>query len=289
MPFNTLKLAPALNTKSDTWVYQKPAYLCEPAEEIFPDVVPDPIEYGRIAKEQIQLQLESQGFVIRLAEDADILRLEQFILKRYDPLIASEVSPFDMYRFLRYGHGVVVHRPESDEVLGCIFAVNYDAEPKESYTIRLGVDESLKGLNLGVSIMRYSCFHAMSKGARIKTGIIDFDNYTSLYINLNKVGWICPRFDAYIECLGSCFDILLPLDVTGLTTNVISDPKMYDFIRTAREGSDYRLINWKNLEEMHRMYRDTDFVVTAFARDLEHQKDHQFLALPATELNLKRG
>jgi len=267
-------------------IYQKPAYLCKAPETVLPGVVAmGAEEIGRVMRERSSTYLQSLGLTLRYVTPGDILAIENFILLRYKSEQATEISPYDLYRFIEFGHGLLLEN-EQKEVKGCLFGVRYDTAFKESYTVRLGIDESLSGLDTGYHLIISSCLHAMQHGARTKTGIIDFDNHTNLYINLNKIGWICHDFDGYIKALGSCFKVMLPLTPAGLTTNVIDLDKVTDFIAGSKAGRDYRLIAHTALDEMHQMYRDTSFKVVAIQKEEKNRDLLYFLAIPAEELQL---
>ena len=173
------------------------------------------------------------------------------------------------------------------EVMGTIFEVGYHTPEHTSYTIRLAVDESLAGKNLGYHLMVYSSLVAMEKGSRVKRGLIEFSNLHSLYINLNKVGWICDGFDPNISGLGSFFEIALPLDPMGLTTNVIEMEKVASFIKSHTQDKDYKLIAHGDLESITQMYAETDFKVVALLKPGIGMESWSFLALPASTVQLR--
>jgi len=157
-----------------------------------------------------------------------------------------------------------------------------------SYTVRLAVDESLKGKNLGYHLMMYSCLLAMEQGSRVKRGLIEFNNLRSLHINLNKVGWICDGFEPHITDLGCFFEIALPLDPLGLTGNTVDFYKLMTYIESRREGIDYRLLPAGDQDAMAELYQRTDFKVCALLKPGMVSEGATFFALPSHTLELQR-
>lgn len=269
---------------STVMLYQKPAYLCKSPKEVFPEIDFEAEDFFTELKAYVVQALSSHNLSIRPATVKDIPAVEEFTRNIYKGEQATEISPYDLYRFLKFGHGVLLH--DKDGILhGCLFGVRYQTSEKPSYTIRLAVDPDWSGKEIGYHLILFSCLHAKENGALVKSGIIDFDNHVNQYINLNRIGWICRDFDGYIDAVGSCFEVCLPLTVDGFTQNVIDKEKVRQFVANARPNIDYKLIHYQALDEMHSMFRDSNFKVVAFMAKGTLKEDHYYLAIPATELN----
>ncbi|MEL7533766.1 MAG: hypothetical protein AAFN10_20805, partial [Bacteroidota bacterium] len=225
---------------------------------------------------------------LRLYDNNDIPAIKDFLEERYEPELAAEICAFDLHRFEEYGHGVIL-LDDAGKVRATIFEVGYHTNEKTSYTIRLAVAEELQGRDLGQQLVIYSSLIAMEYGSRIKRGIIEFDNLRSLYINLNKVGWICDEFIPDIKSLGTFFKIALPLDPKGLTGNRIDPRKALEFVRSRKENQDYKLLRFKDFEATQKMYTETDFKVVAVLKQEwapEEFDTSMLLALPARSIHL---
>ncbi len=232
-------------------------------------------------KSIIKKHLENLGFRIGIMNqtDEDFFGVLNFLQSRYSDKQALEICHFDLHRFVEYGHGLLL-KDIHNKVVGTVFEVAYDTVEKTSYTIRLAISEECKGKQLGFHLMQYSCLIAMERGARVKRGIIEYNNERSLYINLNKIGWMCDKIYEYIPGLGTFFGIVLPLDPYGLSSNIIELPKLTSFIREKHEGQDYLLIKHQDSEAISDMYHHTEFKVVAFIpRDyIDHNA--YFFAVP---------
>ncbi|MEL6650066.1 MAG: hypothetical protein AAFQ87_04590 [Bacteroidota bacterium] len=266
-------------------LFQKPIDICEQSDIPLPQFWNDKYAFGLEWRKQIESTVEAYGLKLRLYQNGDIPAIKTFLEERYSPELAAEICAFDLHRFEEYGHGVIL-LDENDRVRATIFEVGYHTSEKTSYTIRLAVAEELSGKNLGQQLVIYSSLIAMEYGSRIKRGIIEFDNFRSLYINLNKVGWICDDFIPEIKSLGTFFKIALPLDAKGLIGNRIDQHKVVDLIRSREAEKDYRLLRFKDFEATQQMYQETSFKVVAAIKQEWGFADDMLLALPARSLHL---
>lgn len=268
-------------------LFRKPIEICEQSDIPLPTLWPDKFQFSLEWRTQIKRRVSAYGLSLRLMENDDIPAIRRFLTQHYPPELAAEICAFDLHRFMEYGHGVLL-LDEQGEVKATIFEVGYHTPEKTSYTIRLAVSRQLKGKNLGHDLVIYSSLLAMEYGSLIKRGIIEFDNLHSLYINLNKVGWVCDAFIPEIKDLGAFFKIALPLDPMGLTGNVIGQERVIEFVQSRRKEIDYMLIPVEDRIQVERMYEQTTFVVTAVLRKGWIDDQDLFLALPSERLNLKR-
>lgn len=152
----------------------------------------------------------------------------------------------------------------------------------------MAVEDVLKGNNLGYHLMIYSSLLAMEHGSRVKRGLIQLGNVKSLYINLNKVGWVCDNFIPNITELGSFFEIALPLDPMGLTANVVDQDALVHFIHTHKAEEDYILIEPDNLSMVETIYAETDFKVSAMVKPGGIDDRFWMVALPKHALQLEQ-
>ncbi len=266
-------------------LYKKPADICQQPGVELPLFWQEKASFAREWRQQIECYAQALGLSLLTTSDGDIHRIKDFLARRYCPEMANEICAFDLHRFSQYGHCLVL-KDASKEVQGTIFEIGYDTPEKTSYTVRLAVDQQLEGQNLGYHLMMYSSLLAMEQGSRVKRGIIQFDNIRSLYVNLNKVGWICEGFDPNIPGLGAFFHIALPLDPTGLTSNAIDREKLLAFIRSHRSERDFLLLDAEDLEGVSALYADTDFKVVAVIPPGWTGSHAQFFALPAAAIQL---
>lgn len=267
-------------------LYRKPPEICEPVGSTLPLFWQDKLGFSREWRLQIERYINAARLKLKLISDMDTPKVKAFLSRRYPTELANEICAFDLFRFRNYGHGLVME-DDTQQIRGTLFEVGYDTAEKTSFTIRLAVEEGLTGHNLGYHLMMYSALLAMEQGSRVKRGLIQFENVQSLYINLNKVGWLCDKFDPNITDMGSFFHIALPLDPAGMTSNIIAPAKIPSYLLHRKEGIDYRLVSTEDLQGVSRMYEQTDFKIVAVLRQGEISESPQLLALPARTLQLE--
>lgn len=269
-------------------LYKKPSEICEQPGQELPLFWREKFEFSREWRQQIRTYIQSYGFSIKTTRDEDTPAIQEFLKERYPIEMAQEICAFDLHRFRQYGHGLVLEDPDG-KVRGTIFELGYDTPEKTSYTIRLAVDESVEGKNLGYHLMMYSSLLAMEKGSRVKRGLIQFNNLRSLYVNLNKVGWVCDGFDPNITGLGPFFHIALPLDPTGLMGNAIDKEKIQTYIKERQAEKDYMLLDFEDLEGVSSLYSDTNFKIAALLPPGLMDEKGSFFAIPAGAMELDLG
>ncbi|MDX2246639.1 MAG: hypothetical protein SF052_07690 [Bacteroidia bacterium] len=265
--------------------YQKPHQICKTTDQALPMYWKDKNLFAKEWGQQIESYIRYYKLQIRLMKNEDTPGILEFLSRRYPPHIASEISPFDLYRFRNFGHGILLE-DSLGKIQGTIFEELYGTAEKTSYTMRLAVSEDYKGKNLGYHVMIFSSLKAMEQGARVKRGLIEFFNLRSLHVNLNKVGWICDGFEPNISGLGAFFKIALPLDPRGLTSNVIDTNKVMDFVQNHSPENDYRLIAAGDYDGICDLYETTDFKVAALLHAGIAGKEAYFLALPRRSLQM---
>ena len=270
---------------STPFLYQKPEAICLPMDEGIMQLWGSQRNFSIEWRRQIRIYLNSYQLNIRLIVDKDTPQIQEFFSRRYSPAMASEICSFDLFRIRNFGHGLILE-DQNEAVQGTIFGIGYDTPEKTSYTIRLAVAEELAGKNLGLHLMLYSCLLAMEQGSLVKRGIIQADNLPSLYVNLNKVGWICDKFEPHINGLGAFFHIALPLDSSGLTRNIINFEGVKSFIQNKKSEVDYKLLDCKDLSKVEEMYRETDFKIVALLKGGLVSPKPEFLAIPAKHMGL---
>lgn len=266
--------------------YRKPTELCyESTEWKYFDNNEMFIDYhlGRIEK-----LLSVDGLVFRFANNEDIETLEVFIQYRYacfTPEIAEEISKYDLYRFINFGHGLLIENSER-KILACLFEVGYDTEDRMSYTLRLGVDDILKGKNIGKLLLEYSSLIAMKRGSRTKRGLLDLTNFSSTVILVNKIGWMCDGFYPDLTGLGTCFNIVFPLSIEGFTSNRIDPNKLENFLKTAKLDFDYKIIPYYEVDKITELYLQKEFRIVYLLRAGFHTERNSFFALRYNDLNI---
>lgn len=266
-------------------LFKKPDEMCLPIGDALPSMMRNKMKFSRDLRAHIEDYVHAYGLKIRKMKPEDTEGVIKFMNERYPPEHAIEICAFDLYRWREYGHGIILEDVNGD-IQGTVFEVGYDTLESTSYTIRLAVSEKLKGRALGFNIMLYSSLTAMEQGSRVKRGIIRADNFRSLYINLNRVGWLIDGFEMGIPGLGEhpFYKIVMSLDPLGLVGNKVDMDRAVAFVKNHNEKKDYILIDPNNYKEIYHIYKYTTFRIVAFIHEGKVKEHACLLALPLANL-----
>ncbi|OFX66885.1 MAG: hypothetical protein A2X12_04850 [Bacteroidetes bacterium GWE2_29_8] len=261
-------------------IYRKPPEICKSLtieEEEF--ITKDKGTFAEIYKGKIIGHFEKFGYRIRLAEVSDIEFINEFISRNYRKDELGDVSYYDLYRFVFYGHGVILENEKGD-IKGCFFEIGYDSYDKISYLIRLVIDKDERGRGFGYNLSLFPSLYGMQRGSNINRGIFDYDNIHSIYIHLNKIGWAFDDFVSKYKELGSFFNATFPLSPEGLLCNRIDNAKLFEYIRNNKDNPKVKLIECHDKESIIEVFKEKDMNVVAVVPSGLIDKNNYFLALP---------
>ncbi len=260
--------------------YMKPRELCYQSDEYVLNLSLG--EFITFSLRIIEQAIKEKGLVFRRATITDIEDLFAFIKTRYPMDIAEEISTYDLYRFITFGHGLVV-QTQQGSIVACLFEVGYDTLDRTSYTLRLAVDPVLSGLNIGQALIEYSCLLAMKRGSKVKRGLLDLENFPSAHILINKVGWIAEAFYPNLAPLGTCFTICLPLHKRGFLQNRVNLSALPDYMSHKKEDKDFIIAPAHNIEYIDQAYKQHFRVIAYIKKGILNNHDNFFL-VPASDL-----
>ena len=268
-------------------LYQKPSSICKTLadDEKYLMNLSD-LDFIAAQKKEIEEELKNYGYEIRMANNCDIYDLSAFIDARYVKLEGNELSTYDYYRFIKFGTGLILQQDE--EICACVFEIAYDTPQRTSYPLRLVLDESIKGNNIGLLMVLYLSLIAKKRGSEINRAVISFDNHISLYVQVNKQGWILNCVNPNIKGLTNYFEAMIPLSKTGLMQNKIDMKKLMVFINTHEIGKDYLIIECNDLEAVQECFKQK-YLITAFIKEGVIDDYNYFFAMPAEELKFELG
>jgi len=261
-------------------MFVKPLCICQELNEWEKSILSlTKMDFITAYKRKIQTEINSFGLRLRMAEITDIDPVHDFIITCFsrDP---EAVSKYDLYRFIKYGHGLIIE-DEHQLILGCLFEIGYRKNQKKiSYSVRLGIDESMKGKGLGRLLTVYSCLLAMENGSQIKTGLIHANNFQSLHLHVNQAGWLIDTFYHTLGLLGLCFEFSLPLTPEALLGNRIDLDKVQTYIAEHQEEIDYLLIKGNDIETIKSVYKNYQFKIAAIIMPKQKDDNPLFFAMP---------
>ncbi len=265
------------------FIYKKPAHFCQEISHLDKAKLslskPD---FIKNYKKELENSISVFGLEFRKMIADDIAEIDTFIDARYTKLEGNELSPYDYFRFIKYGHGLIIQDIEKN-IKGCVFEIAYDTSEKTSYPLRLIIDSSIKGHNLGKEMVLYLSLLAMERGSKVNRSVISFNNHESLYIQLNYQGWILTDYNSDIKGITPYFEACLPLTKHGILTNKINLNKTLNYLDTNPLKSTYKLVEVNDEPEIIKLF-DEGYVVIAFLKEETIGKPNHYLALPASEI-----
>jgi hypothetical protein len=264
--------------------YRKPAAICR-----FSDAWENPLEeeelfaFIRSGKREIEARVSGYGLRLRLARPEDMDGILDLHRRCFPPGTTSLETPYVLHRILSYGYAPVIE-DDRGVILGANVCMGYDDPDRTAYGVRITVDRTVAGHNLGAELVTYSCLIGMERGSRLRRGLLAPTNYGSASNFLNHVGYVCESFHPDLPGFGSRFIVALPLTPGGVLNNRIDPEKLEAFVREHEAERDYLLLDPVDLEGIRRCYGETPFRIAAFCRKGRVLEDNRFLALPKDRL-----
>jgi len=261
--------------------YQKPEEICQD-----PNIFSELISSGnfiRTYKHTIEEKLGSRNLSLRLASVDDIFTIQELINKCYSKEAARDSNPYDFYRFISYGHGLLVEDC-SRKLIGCLFEEAYDSSDRTSYTLRLAIDHETTCKELGTLLLEYSCLLAMERGSKVKRGLLLSNNFISTHILINKLGWICDNYYPDLKWVSPSFTISLPLTPESFIKNRVDMKKLLEYIAKSSSGSKcFKLIEWDDQAGLTKLFED-GYVILAFIKEGIISQKHLYVGFPADKI-----
>jgi len=269
-----------MNQIRPVYIYNKPPSVCQSLNEWEKSILLlDKPDFVKAYQEKIQAEINCYGLRLRLANLSDIEPVHDFIITRFSEEFVDDISRFDLFRFIQYGHGLILE-DENNKVCGCIFEIGYEKIWKISYLLRLGVDESLKGKGIGKRLIAYSSMLAMQNGSQQKNCLISYNNLISLYVHVNQAGWLIDKFYMNLNSLGLSFELCFPLTPEAFLKNRVDLDSVKIYFDEKIKGVDYLLIDCDDIDAIKEVYEDCIFRIAAIIpEDIIDEKPY-FFALP---------
>lgn len=243
----------------------KPRSLCRSPESIFSFYhagIDDAEFFQRLEDSQLE-RLASLQLHFRLAMLDDIPRIDQLVFSRYSADVAGEISPFDTYRYVRYGQVMVVEDIRHD-IVACAYEVGYDHPDRPSYLLRLVVREDMESRGLATVLNRMASALAYGRGARSRHALLDPANHMSLYVHLNKVGsYFRDIVDVPCKGIENHYVSERPLNALTQAANVIDDRALLDLCTNTSLPGKWQLVDAKDLQTIRSLMREHGLYVVA--------------------------
>jgi predicted RNA-binding protein len=260
--------------------YRKPPAICAMVPEV--EHITQPNDIARFIaseKQQIEGRVTALDLRLRMATWDDLETIRQFHARWWPAGHPTLEEPSLLFRILGFGFVPLVEAPDG-RVVACNINEGCDDTDRTSYGVRITVDPTAAGHNLGAELARYSALLGMERGSRVRRGSVGLTNYSSAANTLNHVGFVAAAFYEDFPVHGARFDLALPLTPGGVTNNRIDLDKTRIFLDTHEPERDYVLVKCPDASRLAEMYRQTSFRVVAFLKAGIGTPDNTFLALP---------
>jgi len=261
-------------------IYRKPEAICSYSERV--ERITSPEDVARFiasGKREIEQRVSGMGFHLRLATLDDVDSIQKLHLRCFPPETITLEDPYVLFRILRFGYAPMIEGPDG-RVLGCNICEGHDDTDRTAYGVRITVDPSVSGHNLGAELVNYSCLIGMERGSGMRRGLLSPTNYGSASNFLNYVGYLGEIFNPDLPGFGPRFTVALPLTPAGIISNRIDFQKLKAFMKTHQPERDYICVGCEDLEGITRMYEMTPFRVVAFIKRGTLLGENTFFALP---------
>ena len=261
-------------------IYRKPESICRFSEDV--ERITSPEEVARFiasGKKEIEKRVSELGFHLRLADLNDVDAIRDLHLRCFPPETITLEDPYVLFRIMSFGYAPIVEGPDG-RVLGCNICEGHDDRDRTAYGVRITVDPSVSGHNLGAELVNYACLLGMERGSGIRRGLLNLTNYGSASNFLNYVGYLGESFNRDLPGFGPRFMVAMPLTPAGLVSNRIDFQKLKAFMETHQPERDYICIGCEDLEGITRTYEMTPFRVVAFIKGGTLLEENTFFALP---------
>lgn len=243
----------------------KPRSICAHPERIFPFYragMADADFFLQLKAAQ-ETRLASLQLHYRLARLDDIPRIEQLVFSRYPADVAAEISPFDTYRYVRYGQVMVVE-DAGDAMVACAYEVGYDHPDRPSYLLRLVVREDMEARGLATLLNRLASALGYERGARSRHALLDSSNPMSLYVHLNKVGsYFRDLVDVPCEGIENHYISERPLSALTQASNIIDDLALMSACGGGDMPNGWHLVDAQDLNTIRSLLRTHGLHVVA--------------------------
>lgn len=243
----------------------KPRSLCIPPERMFPFYragMADADFFLQLKTAQ-EKRLAALQLQYRLARLEDIPRIEQLVFSRYPADVAAEISPFDTYRYVRYGQVMVVE-DASAAMVACAYEVGYNHPDCPSYLLRLVVRKDMESQGLATLLNRLASALGYERGARSRHALLDSSNQMSLYVHLNKVGsYFRDLVDVPGKGIENHFISERPLNALTQAANGIDDRALMSACDGGHLPNGWRLVDAEDLPTIRALLRQHQLHVVA--------------------------
>ena len=227
----------------------------------------------------------------RKAETGDIEELLAVCHKAYnDCTIRDLVNAYDLYQSVVYNYGLVLSTNKApQQVVGCFFNYIFHSNGDQICNLkRWAVDPDFQGIGLGKCIFEYNqLLMKETYGSRIQTGLIEYTNFLSLYLTINRLGGVIDFITEDLKQYFLAYSFVINLNTGNWEKMEVSQEKLIRFIKGLKEGEDYIMFSCDDEEMAKEVCRNSNFKIAAVLLEGEHVEKNSMVALSNELLKVK--
>lgn len=258
--------------------YQKPSAICRDEPGLV--TMDDPISVEDFLHSEVHAVEEgvrSQGLAIRRMQLGDIPHILHFMAELFDE--PARQAQREVYKNVRWGGpGNVVALDGNGDVVGFYLCTSY------AEGVSLGVMMGVAGRKLALTLERYSFLRTMAIGSKVRHGGVRPDNFKSLHVLFNQMGYVGEEYIASPNPALSRILLTLAQTPAAYYRNRVDPTNLPRYIAEASEGKDWMIVQCEDRRAVQEMYAETPFRVVAYLRSGTIRESDCLLALPTDKL-----
>jgi GNAT superfamily N-acetyltransferase len=253
--------------------------------------IPSESDYIKLRKSEIENELNKLHISIREAELSDIGNILDLAERAYAEMGSKGlVSSYDYFQSITYSFGIVLEKEaSSNDLIGCFFNFAFHTIGDKVCNLkRLAIEPDYQRYGLGKYLFEYNQLLVRERyGSRIQTGLVEYYNFPSLALVVNKMGGVIDFLTDDMTDYFLCYSFVVPLDLSNWNQMEVSQSATSDYLKTLEEGEDYIIFRFDDQQKMKEVCADKNFKVAAALYPNEERDYAALVAFSSTLLNLK--
>lgn len=194
----------------------------------------------------------------------NISEIDAFFSSIYSPEIASEVSPYETFRAIKYGL-IVILRDSLFSVIACQYLIPYNSDVRVSYAMRMAVRKDWEGKGIAINLYRLCTSEAMKYKCGRQDSLVDRKNIVMHNLLLNRVGAVYTDYITVKDSgIHDHFVSTVGLDHMQLYRDV--DKKSFSNYIQHTSYLDYRIVDIDDIETINNLLNVNEYSIVAFVK-----------------------
>ncbi len=240
---------------------------------------------------EIEAYFDQNNMYIRKAKIVDIDNLLELSIRAYSACKTRDlVNAYDLYQSITYSYGLALcTRDNPEKTIGCFFNYAFHANGDKVCNLkRLAVDPDYQHYGLGRYIFEYNQLFAWKKyRSRIQTGLIEYTNFGSLYLMLNKMGGVVDFITDDMTPHFLAYSFVIPLNIDNWKQMEIAQDRLLDFLKGLKESRDYIVFQYNDEKIAREVANNRQFKIAAALQGGKYAEHNSLVAFSNELLNVE--